>query len=133
MAGRVKDLTDGRGVDLTLNPIAGETLKSDLEALAPLGTAVIFGFLAGPPSGSFDPDLTKHFQKSVAVRVSDIYAYFTHRPAAFNADLGRVFTLLERKVLRPQITLLPLSAAAEAHRRLEAGETTGKLVLSIDP
>ncbi|MBC6408524.1 MAG: zinc-binding dehydrogenase [Rhodobacteraceae bacterium] len=83
--------------------------------------------------GSFDPDLTKHFQKSVAVRVSDIYAYFTHRPAAFNADMSRVFTLLERKVLRPQITLLPLSAAAEAHRRLEAGETTGKLVLSIDP
>jgi NADPH2:quinone reductase len=39
--------------------------------------------------------------------------------------------LLEQGVLRPQITSLPLSEAAAAHRRLEAGETTGKLVLTI--
>ncbi len=129
---RVMDITDGRGVDLTLNPISGETLKSDLDALAPLGTAVLFGFLAGPPVGGFAEDLAKHFQKSVAVRVSDIYTYFTNRPDAFNADLATVFALWERGVLRPQITTLPISEAAEAHRRLEAGETTGKLVLAID-
>ena len=50
---RVLEITNGRGVDLTLNPISGETLKSDLAALAPLGTVVIFGFLAGPPAGTF--------------------------------------------------------------------------------
>ncbi len=129
---RVKEITDGRGVDLTLNPISGETLKLDLEALAPLGTVVIFGFLAGPPAGTFGEDLAKHFQKSVAVRVSDIYTYFANRPEAFNADLATVFELLSKGVLRPQITTLPIAEAAEAHRRLEAGETTGKLVLSID-
>ena len=75
---RVLEITNGKGVDLTLNPISGETPKSDLEALAPLGTAVRQG------------------------------------------------------VLRSQITALPISEAAEAHRCLEAGETTGKLVLSID-
>lgn len=128
---RVKELTGGRGVDLSLNPISGETLKSDLDALAPLGTVVLFGFLAGPPAGSFGEDLAAHFQKSVAVRVSDIYTYFIDAPQAFNADLAKVFALLEQGVLRPQITALPLSEAAEAHRRLEAGETTGKLVLAI--
>ena len=128
---RVKELTDGRGVDLTLNPIAGQTLKSDLEALAPLGTAILFGFLAGPPAGSFGEDLAKHCQKSVAVRISDIYTYFGNYPAEFNADLAKVFKLLESNVLRPQITVQPLIEASEAHRRLEAGETTGKLVLSI--
>ncbi|MBC6404237.1 MAG: zinc-binding dehydrogenase [Rhodospirillales bacterium] len=128
---RAMEITHGRGVDLTLNPISGETLKSDLEALAPLGTVVIYGFLAGPPAGNFAEDLAKHFQKSVAVRVSDIYTYFGNRPRAFSADLARVFDLLGQGVLRPQITTLPISEAAEAHRRLEAGETTGKLVLSI--
>ena len=131
VAARVKDLTGGRGVDLSLNPISGETLKSDLDALAPLGTVVLFGFLAGPPAGSFAEDLAAHFQKSVAVRVSDIYTYFITAPQAFNADLTKVFALLEQGVLRPQITSLPLSEAAAAHRRLEAGETTGKLVLTI--
>ncbi|MEM8972773.1 MAG: zinc-binding dehydrogenase [Pseudomonadota bacterium] len=132
VTGRVMEVTDGKGVDLTLNPISGETLKSDLEALAPLGTAVIFGFLAGPPAGTFAEDLAKHFQKSVAVRVSDIYTYFGNRPDDFRADMTAVFDLLKHGVLRPQITTLPVAEAAEAHRRLEAGETTGKLVLSID-
>ncbi len=131
VAARVLELTEGRGVDLSLNPISGETLKSDLSALAPLGTVVLFGFLAGPPAGTFGEDLAAHFQKSVAVRVSDIYTYFANRPDAFNADLAKVFDLLGQGVLRPQITALPLDEAAEAHRRLEAGETTGKLVLSI--
>mgnify|MGYP000138122675 CR=1 FL=1 len=132
LTARVMEITEGRGVDLTLNPISGETLKSDLEALAPLGTTVIFGFLAGPPAGTFGEDLAKHFQKSVAVRVSDIYTYFCNRPEAFSSDLAHVFDLLDQGVLRPQITTLPLSEAAEAHRRLEAGETTGKLVLTVD-
>ena len=128
---RVKEITGGRGVDLSLNPIAGETLKADLESLAPLGTAVVFGFLNGPPAGTFAEDLAKHFQKSVAVRVSDIYAYFGNRPDAFHADMITVFDLLAEGVLRPQITELPLEEAAEAHRRLESRETTGKLVLAI--
>ncbi len=129
---RVLDLTEGRGVDLTLNPISGETLKSDLDALAPLGTAVLFGFLAGPPAGNFAEDLAKHFQKSISVRVSDIYTYFVNRPDQFSADMARVFELLQAGVLCPQVTILPIAQAAEAHRRLEAGETTGKLVLSIE-
>ncbi len=131
VAARVKELTNGKGVDLSLNPVSGDTLKSDLDALAPLGTVVLFGFLAGPPLGTFAEDLTKHFQKSVAVRVSDIYTYFVNQPQAFNADLARVFDLQQKGVLRPQVTTLPVAEAVEAHRRLEAGETTGKLVLSI--
>ncbi|WP_170328496.1 quinone oxidoreductase family protein [Ruegeria arenilitoris] len=131
VAARVLEITEGRGVDLSLNPISGDTLKSDLTALAPLGTVVLFGFLAGPPAGTFGKDLAAHFQKSVAVRASDIYTYFLNRPAEFNADLVKVFQLLSDGVLRPQITALPLEGASEAHRRLEAGETTGKLVLSI--
>ena len=129
---RALDLTEGRGVDLTLNPISGETLKSDLDALAPLGTAVLFGFLAGPPAGNFAEDLAKHFQKSVSVRVSDIYTYFVNHPDQFSADMVKVFELLQAGVLRPQVTILPIAQAAEAHRRLEAGETTGKLVLSME-
>ena len=125
---RVKEITNDRGVDLTLNPITGETLKSDLDALGPLGTAVLFGFLAGPPAGSFAEDLAKHFNKSVAVRVSDIYTYFVNNPGGFNADMARVYSLLVAGDLRPQIQILPIDQAAEAHRRLEASATTGKLV-----
>jgi len=128
---RVRKITENRGVDLTLNPIAGETLPADLDALAPMGTAIVFGFLAGPPAGTFSEHLSQHFNKSIAVRVSDIYTYFFADPEAFGHDLRTVFSLLAQGALQPQIEVLPIGQAAEAHRRLENGQTTGKLVLSI--
>lgn len=129
---QVKAITEDRGVDLTLNPISGESLKDDMEMLAPLGTTVLFGFLAGPPTGTFGEDMAKHFGKSIAVRVSDIYTYFFNRAEDFSADLKSIFELLKTGVLKPQTQVLPLSEAAEAHRMLEAGEVKGKLVLKID-
>lgn len=128
---RVKEITDGRGVDLTLNPISGATLTADMDMLAPLGSTVLFGFLAGPPAGNFAEDMAQHFQKSIAVRVSDIYTYFNSQPEAFNKDLAKIFALQATGLLQPTITTLPVQEAAEAHRRLEAGETIGKLVLDI--
>lgn len=129
---KVMEYTRGRGVDLTLNPISGKSLKADLEILAPLGTAILFGFLSGPPEGSFGEDLAKHFGKSVAVRVSDIYTHFTSNTSLFSQDMGTVFKLLEQGVLRPQLDeIIPLRDAAKAHRKLEAGEVRGKLVLTI--
>ena len=99
--------------------------------LAPLGTAVLFGFLAGAPSGTFAEDLAKHFQKSIAVRASDIYTYFVNRPDNFHADMVSVYELLAQGILRPNINTLALEQAAEAHTQLESGQTTGKLVLTI--
>lgn len=132
VATRVKMLTNGRGADLTLNPISGETVKTDLEALAPLGTVVIFGFLAGPPMGTFQEDLAKHFGKSVAIRVSDIYTYSGNYPAEYQSDLNKVFGLLEAGILKPQISTFPLAEAVKAHELLESGKTTGKLILTVD-
>lgn len=132
LAERVLQITDGRGVDITLNPVAGDSLREDLNILAPLGTAILFGFLAGQPQGDFAHDLTQHFQKSIAIRVSDIYTYFSQQPDAFNQDMRNVFNLMEKKVLTPQFKTLPLVHAAQAHRALESGNSTGKWVLTID-
>ena len=100
--------------------------------MAPLGTAIIFGFLSGPPEGSFSEVLVKHFGKSIAVRVSDIYTHFTGSRAVFTQDMETVFTLLEQAVLQPQLDeIIPLRDASKAHRKLEAVEVTGKLVLTI--
>ena len=131
LVARVNEITAGRGVDITLNPISGDSVSKDLEMLAPLGTTVLFGFLAGAPAGTFAEDLAKHFQKSIALRVSDIYTYFVNQPENFHADMESVYELLAKGILRPNINTLPLEQAAEAHTQLESGKTTGKLVLTI--
>lgn len=129
---RVQEITGGKGVALTLNPVSGASLKTDLEMLAPLGTAVLFGFLAGPPEGTFAEDLAKHFGKSIAVRVSDLYTFYNHDQAGFSRDMAEIFRLLEEGVIQPQIEAsLRLQDAPEAHRKLEASEVSGKLVLTL--
>ena len=132
VAKRVQEITNGKGVDLSLNPISGATVANDFDALAPLGTVILFGFLGGPPQGTFTEDLAKHFSKSIAVRVSDIYTYYQNQPKAFNKDLIEVFNLLDQKILKPHITEMPITEAAVAHRLLEQGTTIGKLVLTIE-
>ena len=103
-----------------------------MEALAPLGTAIIFGFLSGTPEGTFADDLAQHFGISVAVRVSDIYTHFTHNQSLFSKDFKKVFELLEQGILRPQIDeTINLKDAARAHSKLEAGKVVGKIVLTI--
>ena len=52
--------------------------------------------------------------------------------ALIAADLRRaVWPLVESGRVRPVVHLLPLSAAAEAHRLMEEGRHVGKLVLDV--
>lgn len=51
-------------------------------------------------------------------------------PAAYREDLNRLVDMLADGEIHPAVTTLPLVQAAEGHRRLEAREVVGKLVLT---
>lgn len=130
---RVAEITNGRGVDLTLNPISGDSLKADMKMLAPLGTVILFGFLAGPPTGNFADDMAQHFNKSIAVRVSDIYTYYLNQPQQFRDDFAVLIKQAESGQLLPVIDqAISIRDVASARSRLESGLVQGKLVLEID-
>ena len=49
-----------------------------------------------------------------------------------NAAKDRLWQLVPDNGLRPPIdSVLPLEAAADAHRRIEAGQNLGRVVLSV--
>jgi len=50
-------------------------------------------------------------------------------PGALREDLGRLLELLGAGRIAPRVETVPLADAAQAHRRLEAREVLGKLVL----
>jgi NADPH:quinone reductase len=129
----VRAATDGGGIALSLNPVGGATVAEDMALLAPMGTLISFGFLAGPPENSFAELLLPHFNRSVGLRVSDVYTSFAADPAVMTAHLAAIAAALASGDIAPPIeAALPLTKAAEAHRRLEAGEACGKLVLVHD-
>jgi NADPH:quinone reductase-like Zn-dependent oxidoreductase len=55
--------------------------------------------------------------------------YATRHPDHFRQDLGALLGLLGDGRIRPEVTTMALRRAAEAHRALEDGKVTGKLVL----
>ena len=53
-------------------------------------------------------------------------------PDWFREDLGSLFELLAERNIQPQIwKTLPLTEAAQAHRAIEGGEVSGKIVLRV--
>jgi NADPH:quinone reductase-like Zn-dependent oxidoreductase len=60
--------------------------------------------------------------------------YLFDRHARLRADLGHVLDRLRTGAARlPPTTVVPFAEVALAHRRLESGRTTGKLVLAVTP
>jgi NADPH2:quinone reductase len=130
VAARVREISGG-GVNLSLNPIGGDTIRQDVSCLAPFGQVINFGFLGGLPTGTLAETLAANFTSSIAIRVSDIYSYFKADPAAFNADFRHVSNLLASGEIEPRLhARVSLTDAASAHRLLESGQVIGKVVLT---
>ncbi|MEU9451551.1 NADPH:quinone reductase [Streptomyces sp. NPDC048277] len=113
------------GADLYLDTSGRNDLETALGLLAPRGRVVVMaGLRTRPvlPAGSLYPqDRSVHGFAISAARTDEL--------AEAAAHIGR---LLADGLLRPRATeVLPLTAAAEAHARLEAGEVRGKLVLRV--
>jgi NADPH2:quinone reductase len=123
---QVLALTDGRGVDVAYDGLGGDYLRKTFDAVTPFGMVVNVGQAAGPPPPVAVADLSKRalalWRPSVMAYVADVLRY---RAAA--ADLLGV---LERGELTVEIGgEYALEDAGKAQADLEAGRTTGSLLL----
>ncbi len=124
----LKDLTQGRGVDLVIDFLGATMLEANLKVLAPRGRLVIVGLLTGAQT---EVDLSLIMRKRLTVVGTVLRA----RPIEEKIVLAttfrnRVLPWFERGRIRPIVDrTMPLEDAGEAHRALEANQTTGKIVL----
>lgn len=114
----VRKLTDGRGVDVVFEHVGTHTWKDSVAALAIGGRLVTCGSTTGRWG---ETDLWSLFAKQATILGS-----FSSTQANFRT----VLQLVGEQKFKPVLdSVLPLSAAAEAHRRLEARQVFGKIVL----
>jgi len=133
VAARVRAIVGDTGVRLALNAVGGATVADDLGLLGPFGTVVSYGFLGGLPEGSIVDTLVPNFNRSVGLRVSDIYALYTARPATMAGVLQALYADLAAGRISPVIhRSRPIAEAGDAHRDLSGGDVQGKLVLVHD-
>jgi len=125
---RVRDLTGGRGVDAVMDSVGAATFAGSLACLRPLGMLMCFGASSGkvPPI-----DIAVLARGSLKLTRPTVFTHLADPQAAreMAADLfARVATgAVEIRIGRT----LPLEQIAEAHRALEARETTGSTVLTM--
>lgn len=120
------DLTDGRGVDVAYDGLGGAYLRRTFDAVTPFGMVVNVGQAAGAAPPVLVGDLGKRglalWRPSVMAYVTDVSRY---RAAA--ADL---LDALGRGELTVEIgQTYALEEAGKAQADLEAGRTTGSLLL----
>lgn len=124
---RVRELTGGEGVPVVYDAVGKTTFDGSIDCLRPLGMMVTFGNASGPVppvdplllgrKGSLfltRPSVFQYIARADDLRAGAAELLEVVRSGAVKVDTGRTW---------------PLAEAAEAHRALEARETTGSLVL----
>jgi putative PIG3 family NAD(P)H quinone oxidoreductase len=124
----VQEITGGRGVDVILDIVGGRYAARNVESLARDGRLVVIGLMDGAMA---EIPLRPILLRRLTITGSTLRIRTPAEKGAIAAALEReVWPLIERGAVRPVIAgVFPLDRAADAHRRLEAGDVVGKLVL----
>lgn len=127
-AGRVDEITGGRGVDVILDLIGAKYLEKNLSSLAVDGRLVIIGLQGGRRA---EADLGLMLGRRLRIIAATLRSRDAETKARFVAGVGEeVWPLIESGDVRVQTdAVFSVDDAAAAHRHLESGGHLGKVLL----
>ena len=129
VAKRVKELTDGRGVDVVFDSVGRDTFVSSLDSLRRRGLMVCVGTSSGTIDG-FNPNLLA--MKGSLYLTRPALADYMADPAEKAALAGEIFGHVAAGRIKIEIMQrYALADAAQAHRDLEARKTMGSSIFVL--
>lgn len=125
----VQRITNGRGVDVVLDMVAGDYVAREVECLAEDGRLVIIAVQGGVKS-SFNAGLV--LRRRLTITGSTLRPRSVEFKTAIAQSLrSRVWPLIEQGKVRPVIyQTFDAGDAAAAHALMESNQHTGKIVLT---
>jgi NADPH2:quinone reductase len=127
LAAQVRELTDGKGVDVVYDPIGRISFEASLDSLRPRGLLVSFGASSGAPSAV--EMATLNAKGSLFVTRPSLAAHTTTH-AEYQQRAQDVLAAVAQGIITPRIwRSYPLAEAATAHADLQAGRSSGAIVL----
>ena len=126
----VRRFTDGRGADVVLDMVSGDYVQRNLDCLAMDGRHVTIAVLGGMQG---QVNMAKLMQRRQTMTGSTLRPRSDEFKALLADEIhAHAWGLFEDGTLAPVMdTVFPLARAADAHRRMEAGEHIGKIVLEV--
>ena len=121
---RVKEITGGKGVPVVYDGIGKDTFPASLDCLAPRGLFVSFGNASGPVA-AFNLGLLAQ-KGSLYVTRPTLVNYAADRQS-LNAMASELFEMVQAGKIKADVRqTFPLKDAADAHRALQARQTTAR-------
>ena len=127
---RVKEITAGKGVAAVLDMVGGDYVPRNLQCLGEDGRHVSIAVQRG---ASAEVPLFDIMRRRLTLTGSTLRARSTSFKSLVADELSRtVWPHVMQGKLKPVIDrTFPLELAADAHRRMEAGDHIGKIVLTM--
>jgi NADPH:quinone reductase-like Zn-dependent oxidoreductase len=125
---RIKEITGGKGVRLTFDPVAGPFVEKLAAAAAKGGIIFEYGALSGEPTPF---PLFTALSKSLSIRGYTLLA-ITQDPELIEKAKKYVFDRLADGRFVPKIAkTFPFAQTIEAYRYLESNQQVGKVVITV--
>ncbi|MEH6545657.1 MAG: NAD(P)H-quinone oxidoreductase [Sneathiella sp.] len=126
----VKELTDGRGVDLILDMVGGDYIQRNISALAVEGRLVFIAFLGGAMA---EVNFAPVMMKRLTITGSTLRPQSIQAKSEIGSELEeKVWPLLASGSIGPVMdSVFPLKEAAAAHKRIDDSSHIGKIVLEV--
>lgn len=123
-------LTDGQGVDVVLNSLAGEAINRNLRILRPFGRFMELGkrdFYENTRIG------LRPFRNNISYFGIDADQLMAERPALTRRLFGELMALFDDGALKPlPYRAFPATQAVDAFRYMQQSRQIGKVVLNFD-
>ncbi len=125
----VKELTDGRGVDVVVDVVGGDLTVDSLRSLAPLGRLLVVGFTAGAIP---EVKVNRLLLNNIDVRGVGWGAYAMVRPGYLRAQWDRLVPMMRSGVIDPPVgATYPVEEVARALGEMSDRKVLGKTVLTL--
>ncbi len=124
----VKDITGGKGCAVVYDSIGKDTVMGSVDCLAVRGTLAVFGIASGqiPPL-----DTAFLTAKGSLFLTRPSIAHYTAKRDELDAGAAAVFEMIKSgKIKAGAPKKYALKDAAQAHRDLESGATSGSVLLA---
>jgi NADPH2:quinone reductase len=127
--GAVKELTDGRGVDLVMDVVGGDLFTDSLRALAPQGRLLVVGFTGGAIP---EVKVNRLLLNNVDVRGVGWGAYAMVRPGFMAEQWRELEPMMRAGTIDPPIgATYDLEDFGRALSEMEARRTLGKSIVRV--
>lgn len=126
---RIRELTEGRGVDVVYDPVGGELAEPALRATAWDGRYLVIGFASGTI-----PRIPLNLALLKGVSITGVFwgSWARKDPEASAANFAELFAMVEAGRLHPRVTdVYPFERYLDAFEALTGRRAKGKVVLEL--